>query len=158
MLNLIELKISSNRLKISSNRLKIISSNHLVGWLAVWRIYVALAIFQPYRDLEAGDNQSLKFKWRGGICKWIKHIFKYLKISSNIRIKKKKYLKISRYLKYSFANISKSFKDIFNSFELSYQDSFYPAGIVIWNSLPQDVINADSLESFRTRISAHRFT
>ena len=40
----------------------------------------------------------------------------------------------------------------------SYQDSFYPAGIVIWNSLPQDVINADSLESFRTRISAHRFT
>ena len=39
----------------------------------------------------------------------------------------------------------------------SYQDSFYPAGIVIWNSLPQDVINADSLESFRTRISAHRF-
>ena len=40
----------------------------------------------------------------------------------------------------------------------SYQDSFYPAGIVIWNFLPQDVINADSLESFRTRISAHRFT
>ena len=40
----------------------------------------------------------------------------------------------------------------------SYQDSFYPAGIVIWNSLPQDVINADSLESFRTRISTHRFT
>ena len=40
----------------------------------------------------------------------------------------------------------------------SYQDSFYPAGIVIWNSLPQDVINADSLESFKTRISAHRFT
>ena len=25
----------------------------------VLRIYVALAIFQPYRDLEAGDNQSL---------------------------------------------------------------------------------------------------
>ena len=33
----------------------------LVGWL---RIYVALAVFQPYGDLEAGDNQSLKFKWR----------------------------------------------------------------------------------------------
>ena len=32
----------------------------------VLRIYVALAVFQPYRDLEAGDNQSLKFKWRGG--------------------------------------------------------------------------------------------
>ena len=29
------------------------------------RIYIALAIFQPYHDLEAGDNQSLKFKWRG---------------------------------------------------------------------------------------------
>ena len=40
----------------------------LVCWLVVLRIYVALAVFQPYRDLEAGDNQSLKlkFKWRGG--------------------------------------------------------------------------------------------
>ena len=37
-----------------------------VGWLVVLRIYVALAVFQPYRDLEAGVNQSLKFKWRGG--------------------------------------------------------------------------------------------
>ena len=36
-----------------------------LGWV-VLRIYVALAVFQPYRDLEAGDNQSLKFKWRGG--------------------------------------------------------------------------------------------
>ena len=35
-------------------------------WLVVLRIYVALVVFQPYRDLEAGDNQSLKFKWRGG--------------------------------------------------------------------------------------------
>ena len=35
-------------------------------WLVVLRIFVALAIFQPYRDFEAGDNQSLKFKWRGG--------------------------------------------------------------------------------------------
>ena len=26
------------------------------------RIYVALAVFQPYRDLEAGDNQSLKIQ------------------------------------------------------------------------------------------------
>ena len=38
----------------------------MVGWLVVLRIYVALAVFQPYRALEAGDNQSLKFKWRGG--------------------------------------------------------------------------------------------
>ena len=32
----------------------------LVGWLVVLRIYIALAIFQLYSDLEAGDNQSLK--------------------------------------------------------------------------------------------------
>ena len=31
-----------------------------LGWLVVLRIYVALAIFQLYRDLEAGDNQFLK--------------------------------------------------------------------------------------------------
>ena len=29
-------------------------------WLVVLRLYVALVIFQPYRDLEAGKNQSLK--------------------------------------------------------------------------------------------------
>ena len=34
----------------------------IVGWLVVLRIYVALAIFQPYRDLEAEDNQSLKIQ------------------------------------------------------------------------------------------------
>ena len=31
-----------------------------VRWLVVLRINVASVIFQPYRDLEAGDNQSLK--------------------------------------------------------------------------------------------------
>ena len=31
-------------------------------WLVVLRIYVASAVFQPYRDLEAGDNQSLKIQ------------------------------------------------------------------------------------------------
>ena len=35
----------------------------LIGWLVILRIYIALALFQPYRDLEAGDNQSLIFKW-----------------------------------------------------------------------------------------------
>ena len=35
------------------------------GWFVVLRIYVALAVFEPYGDLIAGDNQSLKFKWRG---------------------------------------------------------------------------------------------
>ena len=34
---------------------------YLIGWLLVGlRIYIALAIIQPYRDMEAGDNQSLK--------------------------------------------------------------------------------------------------
>ena len=32
---------------------------NLVGWLVVLKINVDLAIFQPYLDLEAGDNQSL---------------------------------------------------------------------------------------------------
>ena len=36
------------------------------SWLVILRIYVASTAFQPYRDLTAGDNQSLKFKWRGG--------------------------------------------------------------------------------------------
>ena len=34
----------------------------LVGWLVALRINVDLAIFQPYLDLEAGDNQSLKIQ------------------------------------------------------------------------------------------------
>ena len=34
----------------------------LVGWLVVLGINVDLAIFQPYLDLEAGDNQSLKIQ------------------------------------------------------------------------------------------------
>ena len=38
----------------------------MVGWLVALRICGALVVFQPYRDLEAADNQSLKFKWRGG--------------------------------------------------------------------------------------------
>ena len=42
------------------------SAYGFVGWLVLLRIYVALAIFQPYRDLEAGDNQSLKSKWQDG--------------------------------------------------------------------------------------------
>ena len=33
----------------------------VVGWLVVFD-YVDLAIFQPYLDLEAGDNQSLKIQ------------------------------------------------------------------------------------------------
>ena len=39
-----------------------VSSNMLIGWLVVLRINVDLAIFQPYLDLEAGDNQSLKIQ------------------------------------------------------------------------------------------------
>ena len=32
------------------------------GWLVVLRINDDLAIFQPYLDLEAGDNQCLKIQ------------------------------------------------------------------------------------------------
>ena len=38
------------------------SESLMFGWLVVLRIYVASAVFQPYRDLEAGDNQSLKIQ------------------------------------------------------------------------------------------------
>ena len=34
----------------------------MIRWLVVLRINVDLAIFQPYLDLEAGDNQSLKIQ------------------------------------------------------------------------------------------------
>ena len=37
-------------------------SRDVVGWLVVLRINVDLAILQPYLDLEAGDNQSLKIQ------------------------------------------------------------------------------------------------
>ena len=43
--------------------LRVVSLKSLqVGWLVVLRINVDLAIFQPYLDLEAGDNQSLKIQ------------------------------------------------------------------------------------------------
>ena len=53
---------TTDQVRVSSIRLV----GWLVGWLVVLRTCVALAVFQPYRDLEAGDNQCLKFKWRGG--------------------------------------------------------------------------------------------
>ena len=34
----------------------------MIGWLVVLRINVDLAIFQPYLELETGDNQSLKIQ------------------------------------------------------------------------------------------------
>ena len=34
----------------------------LFNWLVVLGIYVALAVLQPYHNLEAGDNQSLKLQ------------------------------------------------------------------------------------------------
>ena len=48
-----------NVLSLSTMVVIIKSCRWLVGLL---RIYVALAVFQPYRDLEAGDNQSLKIQ------------------------------------------------------------------------------------------------
>ena len=40
----------------------IFCSHNLVGWLVVLSINIDLVIFQPYLDLEAGDNQSLKIQ------------------------------------------------------------------------------------------------
>ena len=42
--------------------MKKVCSRCLIGWLLVVLINVDLAIFQPYLDLEAGDNQSLKIQ------------------------------------------------------------------------------------------------
>ena len=38
------------------------AASYKIGWLVVLRINVDLAIFQPYLDLEARDNQSLKIQ------------------------------------------------------------------------------------------------
>ena len=46
---------------------------HMLSWIVVgcFLINVDLAIFQPYLDLEAGDNQSLKIQVaRRGIEPW----------------------------------------------------------------------------------------
>ena len=43
--------------------------HYWVGWLVVVRINVDLAIFQPYLDLEAGDNQSLKIQVAMSACR-----------------------------------------------------------------------------------------
>ena len=48
--------------RVAAIELKELPPRHrLVGRLVVLKIYIALAIFQLYRDLEAGDNQFLKF-------------------------------------------------------------------------------------------------
>ena len=55
----------NSNLPLHVSRLLEISPSHFrhsVGWLVVLRIYVASAVFQPYPDLEAGDNQSLKIQ------------------------------------------------------------------------------------------------
>ena len=39
----------------------------MIVWLVVLRTYVNLEIFHPYRDLEAGDNQSEIVAARPGI-------------------------------------------------------------------------------------------
>ena len=46
---------------VASIELKKLTQRHrLVGWLVVSRIYVALAIFQLNRYMEAGDDQYMK--------------------------------------------------------------------------------------------------
>ena len=57
----IRVTLSCRNQNISSlNASKYIS--YILVWFGLLRIYVALAVFQPYRDLEAGDNQSLKIQ------------------------------------------------------------------------------------------------
>ena len=46
-----------------AENIRIIQRMNQVGWfVGCLRTYVASAVFQPYRDLEAGDNQSLKIQ------------------------------------------------------------------------------------------------
>ena len=45
---------------VNSGSLAELSHSMMIGWLVVLRIFIALAVFQPYHDLKAGDNQSLK--------------------------------------------------------------------------------------------------
>ena len=48
-------------MRIEKNSTFKLKGEGFVIWLVdLLRIYVALAIFQPYRDLEAGDNKFLK--------------------------------------------------------------------------------------------------
>ena len=54
-LRMIKLKMISRNLHLSDIAARI-------GWLVVLRINVGLAIFQPYLDLEARDDQSLKIQ------------------------------------------------------------------------------------------------
>ena len=63
MLKYISIKILINKIawKILMNFKCIYLGEGLV-WFGFLRINVDLAIFQPYLDLEAGDNQSLKIQ------------------------------------------------------------------------------------------------
>ena len=57
-------KITEKRSILRQNHLEKVTSLLYtdVGWLAVLRINVDLAIFQPYLDFEAGDKKSLKIQ------------------------------------------------------------------------------------------------
>ena len=60
--------IGSKNTNLVEDGENLIASWQVKYWLVVLRIYVASAVFQPYRDLDAGDNQSpnlWKFKCRG---------------------------------------------------------------------------------------------
>ena len=78
--------LNKNNVKQQSTSFRL-NSLFAIGWLVVLRIYVALAVhvFQPYRDFEPGDNQSLKLKWRVGetLCRicitfWMTLVYMYL--------------------------------------------------------------------------------
>ena len=56
------LQIFYESLSEFGKKVKLGNNNVPFGWLVVLRIFLAIAVFQPYRDLEAGDNQSLKIQ------------------------------------------------------------------------------------------------
>ena len=59
------INIFGQKSNIAGRHMSLILQDAMVGWLVVLRINVDLAIFQPYLDLEAGDNQSLKVQVAG---------------------------------------------------------------------------------------------
>ena len=54
--------VAAKIFKIGSVVFELWPFNLILVWFGLLRIYVDLAVFQPYLDLEAGDNQSLKIE------------------------------------------------------------------------------------------------
>ena len=55
-------RLMGNALSICGHAKRVQKTCFVGFWLVVSKIYVASAVYQPYRDLEAGDDQSLKIQ------------------------------------------------------------------------------------------------